>query len=84
MWPHSNECKFNHLIQKLLFYSTINFKSQITAWSEYSTMNNSNNLNGDQVSNDLADWFVENKIIEYLFGPNLHVEVTSSLIYLLS
>jgi ubiquitin carboxyl-terminal hydrolase 34 len=24
---------------------------------------------------ELADWFVENKIIEHLFGPNLHVEV---------
>jgi ubiquitin carboxyl-terminal hydrolase 34 len=25
--------------------------------------------------NELADWFVQNKIIEHLYGPNLHVEV---------
>jgi hypothetical protein len=26
-------------------------------------------------ANELADWFVKNKIVEHLFGPNLHVEV---------
>jgi len=26
-------------------------------------------------SNELADWFVRNRVVEYLFGPNLHVEV---------
>ena len=25
--------------------------------------------------NELADWFVTNKIVEHLYGPNLHVEV---------
>lgn len=25
--------------------------------------------------NELAEWFIENKIIEHLYGPNLHVEV---------
>ncbi len=27
-------------------------------------------------SNELADWFVRNRVVEYLFGPNLHVEVS--------
>ena len=36
-------------------------------------MNKKNALNAK--SNELADWFVKNKIVENLFGPNLHVEV---------
>ena len=31
---------------------------------------------GLQKNNELADWFVKNKIVEHLFGPNLHVEVS--------
>lgn len=51
---------------------------QISAWSEfYSLQLNATNDQTDQLNkNDLADWFVKNKIIEQLFGPNLHVEVT--------
>jgi hypothetical protein len=53
---------------------------QINAWSEFSTMNNTNHEpQPDENScqhDELADWFIDNKIVEYLFGPNLHVEVS--------
>jgi len=52
---------------------------QINAWSEYSSLGlakaGSRRLGGGK-GNELADWFVKNKIVEYLFGPNLHVEVS--------
>ena len=31
------------------------------------------------ISGHLADWLTENKIIEHIFGPNLHVEVSPNL-----
>ena len=30
------------------------------------------------IGNQLANWLIENKIIEHIFGPNLHVEVRLS------
>jgi hypothetical protein len=33
------------------------------------------NVNIAVGKNELADWFVDHKVLEYLFGPNLHVEV---------
>ena len=29
----------------------------------------------EQAGAALADWLIENKIIEHIFGPNLHIEV---------
>jgi hypothetical protein len=63
---------------------------QINAWSEFNSLLNaslSNNSSSkvDQfclislanaaTKNELADWLVANKIVEHLYGPNLHVEV---------
>ena len=58
---------------------------QISAWSDYGSvcLAKANAGSGHRRSsavgcggaNELADWFVRNKIIEHLFGPNLHVEV---------
>ena len=79
----------------LLQYGTANsvrltifhLQRQINSWSEFnsstvrkamvSSFGNSGS-NGQQ-DNELADWFVRNKIIEHLFGPNLHVEVRRQL-----
>lgn len=63
---------------------------QINAWSEFNALLNasvSNNssskidqfclisLANSATKNELADWLVANKIVEHLYGPNLHVEV---------
>jgi hypothetical protein len=61
---------------------------QINAWNDFitsqqhlhedessSTLSTSHHHPLHQQHNDLADWLIENKIVEYLFGPNLHVEV---------
>lgn len=60
---------------------------QISAWSDFSSLclakasagGNGGGVSGSSIvagePNELADWFVKNKIIEHLFGPNLHVEV---------
>jgi hypothetical protein len=50
---------------------------QISAWSEFNNLVNSNDntQSNKNDKNELAEWFVENKIIEHLYGPNLHVEV---------
>lgn len=29
----------------------------------------------ESVGSQLSDWLIDNKIIEQIFGPNLHVEV---------
>lgn len=47
---------------------------QINAWSEFNSLNTIN-LRNKTENNELADWFVQNNIIEYLYGPNLHHEV---------
>lgn len=54
---------------------------QISSWSEYNSFNltTRSNDNTFDKGNELADWFVANKIIEHLFGPNLHVEVSNKL-----
>lgn len=33
-------------------------------------------VEAENVGNDLANWLINNKIIECIFGPNLHVEVS--------
>jgi hypothetical protein len=48
------------------------FKLQINAWSEYNSIHKNNKNKND---NELSEWFIKNKIVEHLFGPNLHVEV---------
>ncbi len=51
---------------------------QISAWSEFNNLVHSNDMHTQLNKNDrneLAEWFVDNKIIEHLYGPNLHVEV---------
>jgi ubiquitin carboxyl-terminal hydrolase 34 len=47
--------------------------NQINTWSEFNSSQNS--IDSNKSENELADWFCENKIIEHLYGPNLHVEV---------
>lgn len=32
-------------------------------------------VEAETIGNSLANWLIENKIIECIFGPNLHVEV---------
>jgi len=32
----------------------------------------------DSSGSQLANWLIENKIIDHIFGPNLHVEVGKS------
>lgn len=49
---------------------------QINAWSEFNSLNAAN-LRSNTAKNELADWFVQNNIIEYLYGPNLHHEVNN-------
>ncbi|CAF0722648.1 unnamed protein product [Brachionus calyciflorus] len=49
---------------------------QINAWSEFNSLNASTLRSFNKLdTNELADWFIENNIVEYLYGPNLHVEV---------
>lgn len=49
---------------------------QLNAWSEFNSLNASNLRSFNKLDkNDLAEWFIENNIVEYLYGPNLHVEV---------
>ncbi|ESO01400.1 hypothetical protein HELRODRAFT_174957 [Helobdella robusta] len=47
--------------------------SQVSVLSEL--IQNESILANDSVVNQLADWLIENKIIEEIFGPNLHVEI---------
>jgi ubiquitin carboxyl-terminal hydrolase 34 len=58
---------------------------QISAWSECGSLGlvkassgryRGGGGGGAGRSNELADWFVRNRIVEHLFGPNLHVEVS--------
>ena len=32
-------------------------------------------MEADSMGGQLGNWLIENKIIEHIFGPNLHVEV---------
>jgi hypothetical protein len=76
-----NACLFFHKLNilTLLIYLYIgiifNLKLQINAWSLLKIEQENNIDHNIENENELADWFIENKIIEYLFGPNLHVEV---------
>lgn len=38
-------------------------------------------VEAENVGNDLANWLINNKIIECIFGPNLHVEVSIFFIF---
>ena len=35
----------------------------------------------DSSGSQLANWLIDNKIIDHIFGPNLHVEVQGSLVF---
>ena len=49
---------------------------QINAWSEFNALNASSLRNFNKLGkNEMAEWFIENNIVEYLYGQNLHVEV---------
>lgn len=39
-------------------------------------------VEAENVGNDLANWLINNKIIECIFGPNLHVEVSIFFFFL--
>lgn len=39
-----------------------------------------NIVENDTIGWQLADWLIENKIVEQIFGPNLHVEVSAIFI----
>ncbi|KAL5008333.1 hypothetical protein ScPMuIL_013914 [Solemya velum] len=47
--------------------------NQITLYNE--SCNNQTLVDVERVANNLAQWFIENKIIEHIFGPNVHVEI---------
>lgn len=35
----------------------------------------------DRFGDELAQWLLDNKIVEHIFGPNLHVEVTCETMF---
>ncbi|KAG1678108.1 Ubiquitin carboxyl-terminal hydrolase 34 [Nymphon striatum] len=37
--------------------------------------NNDNYMDPDSIGSNLTAWLIQNKIIEHIFGPNLHVEI---------
>ncbi|XP_076099132.1 ubiquitin carboxyl-terminal hydrolase 34-like isoform X2 [Mytilus galloprovincialis] len=47
--------------------------SQINLYNE--SCNNETLLDAERVGHQLAQWLIDNKIIEHIFGPNLHVEL---------
>lgn len=49
--------------------------NQINTWSEFNSSSQNSIDDSNKSENELADWFCEYKIIEHLYGPNLHVEV---------
>ncbi|XP_055956902.1 ubiquitin carboxyl-terminal hydrolase 34 [Patella vulgata] len=48
--------------------------SQINLYND--SCNNETFMDAESVGNELAQWLIENKIVEHIFGPNLHVEVS--------
>ncbi|XP_021379697.1 ubiquitin carboxyl-terminal hydrolase 34-like isoform X3 [Mizuhopecten yessoensis] len=47
--------------------------NQINLYNE--SCNNETLLDADRVGHHLSQWLLDNKIIEHIFGPNLHVEL---------
>ncbi|KAL4238015.1 Ubiquitin carboxyl-terminal hydrolase 34 [Mactra antiquata] len=47
--------------------------NQITLYNE--SCNNETLMDAEREGRQLADWLIESKIIEHIFGPNLHVEL---------
>ncbi|XP_048258866.1 ubiquitin carboxyl-terminal hydrolase 34-like isoform X4 [Haliotis rufescens] len=52
---------------------SISFQNQINLYNE--SCNNETLVDADRVGNEVAQWLIDNKIIEHIFGPNLHVEI---------
>lgn len=48
------------------------------------TISSSLDLNFDHISDQLNQWIIDNRLIENIFGPNLHVEVIKQSHYILS
>ncbi|CAH1793285.1 unnamed protein product [Owenia fusiformis] len=47
--------------------------TQINIYNEF--LNNDSMTEAEHIGAQLANWLIENKIIEHMFGPNLHVEL---------
>ncbi|ESO90146.1 hypothetical protein LOTGIDRAFT_164457, partial [Lottia gigantea] len=47
--------------------------NQINLYNE--SCNNETFIDAESVGNELAQWLIDNKIVEHIFGPNLHVEI---------
>ena len=50
-------------------------QNQINLYNEIANTNDSL-MEADSIGNQLANWLIDSKIIEHIFGPNLHVEVS--------
>lgn len=50
----------------------------------YNDLTNNPNSNGENLSEQMSQWILENKLLENIFGPNLHVEVIKQSHYVLS
>ncbi len=51
-------------------------QNQINLYNEIANTNEAL-MEADNMGGQLGNWLIENKIIEHIFGPNLHVEVLS-------
>ena len=49
-------------------------QNQINLYNEIANTNEAL-MEADSMGGQLGNWLIENKIIEHIFGPNLHVEV---------
>ena len=49
------------------------FQSQINLYNE--SCSNESLMDADRIVHHLSEWLMETKIIEHIFGPNLHIEV---------
>nr|KAG5696977.1 hypothetical protein BaRGS_008439 [Batillaria attramentaria] len=47
--------------------------NQINMYNE--TCNNESTVDPERFGDELAQWLLDNKIVEHIFGPNLHVEI---------
>jgi hypothetical protein len=48
-------------------------QSQITLYNELAQSDSTSDV--ETAGYHLADWLIENSIVEQIFGPNLHIEV---------
>lgn len=52
-------------------------QSQISIYNELAQNDSTSDV--ETAGYHLADWLIENSIVEQIFGPNLHIEVRNKL-----